>query len=119
VGSESVISHDSALAVYQLSDVTPVEMHVTAPRSASRRRAGIRLHFQVLAKDEITTYEGLRLTTVERTIADVAARGLADEQVTLAIREALERGLTTKRRLAAQALRRRGRARHIIEKLTQ
>jgi len=116
VGPQSVISHDSALAVYQLSDITPAEIHIIAPRSTSRRRRGIRLHSQALAADEITVYEGLRLTTVERTIADMAACGLADEQIELAIREAVARGLTTPRRLAEQASRRRGRTRHLIER---
>src|ERR1700719_3032365 len=41
-GPNSVISHDSALAVYGLSDVIPGEVHVTVPRSSSRRRPGIR-----------------------------------------------------------------------------
>ncbi|MBI4789282.1 MAG: type IV toxin-antitoxin system AbiEi family antitoxin domain-containing protein [Chloroflexi bacterium] len=43
-GNESVISHDSALVVYGLSDVLSSEIHITAPRTASRRRRGIRLH---------------------------------------------------------------------------
>ncbi|MBI5955785.1 MAG: type IV toxin-antitoxin system AbiEi family antitoxin domain-containing protein, partial [Chloroflexi bacterium] len=43
-GPRSVISHESALAVYDLSDVLPDEIHVTVPRSSSRRREGIRQH---------------------------------------------------------------------------
>ena len=43
-GPESIISHESALAVYELSDVLPTEVHVIVPRSASRRREGLRLH---------------------------------------------------------------------------
>ena len=47
-GPDSVISHESALAVYELSDVLPGEVHVIVPRTASRRRVGIRL-FQIAA----------------------------------------------------------------------
>ncbi len=37
-GPDSVISHESALAVYELSDTLPGEVHIIVPRTASRRR---------------------------------------------------------------------------------
>ena len=43
-GSAAVVSHDSALALYELSDALPAQIHITAPRTTSRRRSGIRLH---------------------------------------------------------------------------
>src|SRR5438105_5743568 len=43
-GPKSAISHESALALYNLSDVLPAQVHVTVPRTASRRRAGLRMH---------------------------------------------------------------------------
>lgn len=117
-GSNSTISHDSALAVYELSDVLPGEVHVIIPRTASRRRKGVHLHTNRITSDEITSREGLSVTTVARTIADVAARGLAEEQVQLAIQEALARGLVTKADLRNQAERHGGRAKRIIDKVT-
>jgi predicted transcriptional regulator of viral defense system len=36
-GPKSAISHESALAMYDLSDILPAEVHVTVPRTASRR----------------------------------------------------------------------------------
>jgi predicted transcriptional regulator of viral defense system len=113
-GLTSVVSHDSALAVYGLSDVLPGEVQVTVPRSASRRRPGIRLHTGNLRPDDITTREGLRLTTVPHTISDVARAGLAEEHVRQAVSEALRRGLTDSRSLLAEARRRKGRAALII-----
>jgi hypothetical protein len=73
------------------------------PRTASRRRPGIRLHTKRLSWQESTRYEGLPITTVQRTLLDVAAAGLADEQVQLAIRQAVRRGLVTKEGLLALA----------------
>jgi predicted transcriptional regulator of viral defense system len=113
-GPKSVISHDSALAVYGLSDIIPGEIHVTVPRSASRRRPGIRLHTGKLSPDDVRMREGLPLTSVPRTITDVAGAGLAEEHVRQAIREALRRGLTDTRSLLAEARRRTGRAAVII-----
>ena len=105
-GQDSVISHDSALAVYGLSDVLPAEIHVTMPRTGSRRRNGIRLHTKRLATDEITEYAGLPITTVPRTIADVIASGLGEELAYQAIREAVERGLVTEKTLLNYVARR-------------
>jgi predicted transcriptional regulator of viral defense system len=113
-GPEAVISHDSALALYDLSDVLPAQVHVTVPRTASRRRPGIRLHTKRLSPQEVTRCEGLPVTTVQRTLVDVCAAGLADEQVRLAIRQAVRRGLVAKEELLTLAAQRRGRIRHLI-----
>ena len=113
-GPNSVISHDSALALYELSDTLPAEIHVTIPRTGSRRRRGLRLHTQHLEADEITRRAGLPVTTAARTIADVAIAGMADELVRQAIDEAIHRGLVTRRALELQARRRKGRAAILI-----
>jgi len=113
-GPNSAISHESALALYELSDVLPGEVHVILPRTSSRRRRGIRLHTNKLSPDEITTREGLPVTTVVRTICDVSARNLPEEQVRQAIQEALDRGLVTREELLTQAKRHKGRARQMI-----
>jgi predicted transcriptional regulator of viral defense system len=98
-GPHAVISHDSALALYDLSDLLPDQIHVTVPRTASRRRRGLRLHTKHLVQEEVTRYEGLPVTTVLRTLVDVTSAGLADEQVQQAIQEALRRGLVTRESL--------------------
>ena len=116
-GSNSVISHESALALYELSDVLPGEVHVIIPRISSRRRSGIRLHTNRLRPDEITTREGLPVTTVVRTISDVAASDLPEEQVSQAIHEALDRGLINREELLTQAERRKGRAKQMIDSI--
>lgn len=79
-----------------------------------RRRRGLRLHTNHLEADEVTRRAGLPVTTPARTIADVAASGLADELVRQAIGESLRRGLVTRRALEVQAERRKGRAATLI-----
>ena len=116
VGDSAAISHESALALWDLSDILPGEVHVTIPRTASRRRPGIRPHTGVLEGNEITERDGVRVTTVERTIADVARSGLSDELVLQAIDEALSRGLTTPSRLGEYARTRGGRMRVLLER---
>jgi predicted transcriptional regulator of viral defense system len=114
---DSVISHESALSVYNLSDDLPDEIHVIIPRTGSRRRQGLRLHTNRIGKDEITICEGLPITTVERTIADVAFSGLAADQVQNAIKGAIYRGLTTRQQLIAMADRRGGRVMRIFSQV--
>ena len=115
-GTHSVISHESALTLYNLSDALPGEVHVIVPRQASRRRPGLRLHTNALRPEEITNRQGLPTTTAARTIADVATSGLAEELVVQAVQEALQRGLTTREALLAQAAYQGGRAKKIIHK---
>jgi len=54
VGERAVVSHESALLLYGLTDLLPAEIHLTVPRTASRRRAGVRLHTARLSNEEIT-----------------------------------------------------------------
>lgn len=113
-GPDSVISHHSALSVYELSDYLPSEIHVIVPRTASRRREDLQLHTHQIAEDEITRRAGLPVTTPARTIADVANSGLSREFVVQAVDEALQRGMTSEEELLNQAERRGGRAKEFI-----
>ena len=118
-GPNSVISHDSALAVYDLSDVLPSETHVIMSRTGSRRRDGLRLHTNKIDIDEVTRREGLPVTTPSRTIADVIANGLDRDLVRQAVEEALRKGLTTRAQLLEQADRREGRVKKIIQEFLE
>jgi len=113
-GKQGVISHESALALYDLSDVMPAEIHLIVPPTASRRHPGLRLHTNRLEPDDITTYQGLPVTTVPRTIAHVSAAGLADELVIQAVQEAIQRGLVTKKQMRELAQQQGGRTQRLI-----
>jgi predicted transcriptional regulator of viral defense system len=113
-GPRSVISHESALGVYDLTDALPAQVHVTVPRTASRRRKGIQLHTKAIDASEITTRDGLSVTTVLRTIADVAAAGLAEEFVVQAVHQAIDRGLIRPSELRNAREKYGGRAARII-----
>ena len=108
-GPESVISHESALSVYELSDIIPSEIHVIVPRTASRRGKGIKYHTNKLEEYEVTRREGLPVTTLSRTLADISKSGVPEEQVVLAIREGIEKGLVSFDMLRIEADKRGGR----------
>jgi predicted transcriptional regulator of viral defense system len=116
---DAAISHQSALELLDLSDVIPGSVHLTVPRARRRliRQPGVTTHTTTRPLDtgNVMTREGVRVTTPERTIVDVAASGTAPEQVIMAIRQAIDRGLTTPTRIRAVALTRSHRVRSIIE----
>jgi predicted transcriptional regulator of viral defense system len=116
VGPQAVISHESALALYELSDALPTAVHLTISPQMSRRHGALRLHTSHLSADETAWFGGLPVTTVPRTILDVAASGLAEELVVQAIHQALERGLVLADNLRAAAEHRGGRARHLVRR---
>lgn len=109
-----VFSHETALALYELSDTLPSQIHLTIPSQISRRHPDLRLHTSQLDRNEITQRHGLAITTVPRALADVIASGMAEEQVRLAALQAIERGLVSKASLQRYANKRGGRIARII-----
>jgi very-short-patch-repair endonuclease len=70
-GPGAVLSHRAAAALWGLRPSSSARIDVTAPRQLGRR-AGIRLRVSRLARDERTTVDGIPVTTVPRTLLDLA-----------------------------------------------
>lgn len=119
--SPAVVSHESALELYELSDVIPNAVHITLPRAkrGQRPRPGVRFHTleHSLGPNEIRRVAGVLATSPERTIVDSLESGAQPEQIELAVHQALERGLTTPRRLRALAAGRPMRVRAFVDRL--
>lgn len=109
------ISHESALALYGLSDVMPGLVHLTVPPDFRRRPPPAHvLHRSRLAEDEVTEREGIRVTTPGRTIVDAASDGTDPEQIEKAIRQAVDRALVTPEHIRVAAARARYRHRRSV-----
>jgi hypothetical protein len=115
----ATISHESALALFQLSDILPSQIHLTVPPSFRREPHAFKLHWATLSDEDVTTYEGLPVTTPARTIADAAAWGSDPEQVRLAARQAVQRGLATSHQLCAAIQRPRYRHRRAVQHILE
>jgi len=113
-GKNAVVGFQSALYVYELSDIIPDEIHLILPPTASRRRGGIRVHTTQLEPDDITSYEGLPITTVAKSIIDCAFANVGDEEVRLAILQSLRRGMTTREKLIKESKKRSGRVQELV-----
>jgi hypothetical protein len=71
-GPGAVLSHWSAAALWGLRSNARERIEVTVPH-ASRSSDPIRRHVSVVLADEVTTRNGIPITTVPRTIFDLAA----------------------------------------------
>ncbi len=108
VGAEgSTVSHETALDLHDLTDIIPPAIHVTVPRARRGLHppVGVTLHTTIepLSDDEVTIREGVRLTTAERTLLDVAEAGTEPEQVIQGIRTAIARGWVTPASIGSRA----------------
>jgi hypothetical protein len=90
LSANGTISHRTAGVAWKV--VSSPLLEVTAPRS--RRRPRIRIYCQRLEADEVTSMEGVPVTTVARTLLDLAAV-LSQHQVERAINEAEVRHLAS------------------------
>ena len=93
-GPGSVVSHDSALAVYGLGPAMSTVVHVSVPRRFRGTRPGVVVHVAPLTAGEMTVWDDVPVTSIVRTLTDAAAESdpaLAVE----AARDALHHGLTT------------------------
>jgi predicted transcriptional regulator of viral defense system len=106
--TDALLSHESALALLDLSDTIPDAVHLLVPRRHRGLRApsGTILHTRPDSEEIATVWrDGLPLTAPARTLLDVAER-VQPEQLSMAVRQALRRGLLTREELKEEAERR-------------
>ena len=106
-GRRGVLSHETALDLYELCDVNPSAIHLTVPSGFRTRKAVpeiYRLHRFDLDPAEVGWHEGIPIVTPERAILGGIEQGLGWQLIDQAIATARARGLITKqaaKRLAA------------------
>ncbi len=76
-GSGSVLSHCSAAELWRLRPISGRTIELTTPGSA-RPRSGTRRHAARIPVDEVTKERGIPVTTVPRTLFDLASVASAD-----------------------------------------
>lgn len=76
-GSGGVLSHRSAAALWGIRGQGSGPVHVTVSRRSTSSKL-IRRHLAALPDDEVTTHEGIPVTTAPRTVFDLAATSSVD-----------------------------------------
>jgi predicted transcriptional regulator of viral defense system len=117
-----VVSHDTALALYELAPSRSHEIHLTLPREHRPRTAqattAVSLHTTTvpLRRDEVASRFGVQVTSPARTIADVADIGGDPSVVLEATSRALATGLVSANELHTAISRSSTRVRQLVER---
>jgi predicted transcriptional regulator of viral defense system len=98
-----VVSHGTALGVHNIGEFEPPRIHLTVPPGFRMSNGALVLHRAELPEEDVEAGPGFRLTTLTRSLIDVAAEHADEDQLTRAIDEALARGTITRRQLRARA----------------
>ena len=100
---EGVYSHQTALSLYELSDLNPAKLHMTVPTDFRRNSEipGILvLHYADLPDGDVQTAQGFKFTRPLRTILDLIEAGTVEQRfIRQALRQAVDRGLITRQQI--------------------
>lgn len=91
---EACLSHETALAVRELSDINPTAIHVTVTRRRRIQRAGGEgyvLHREDLAPDQMTWWHQIPIVTIAVAISQCITSGVP----TYLVRQAIEQASAT------------------------
>ena len=94
---EGVFSHETALALHQLSDALPAKLYLTVPTAWRARRIkiarGLVLHYDDIVDVDREWRGPIQLTTPLRTIVDCSLGAVAPDLIEQAVRQGIRRGL--------------------------
>jgi predicted transcriptional regulator of viral defense system len=125
VPRRAVVSHDTALALYDLAPSRSHAIHLTLPRRcrprAPQSASAVALHTTTvpLRRNEVTNRFGVQVTSPARTIADVADIGVDPSVVIEATWRAVITGLVSPKELRAAVRRRSVRVRQLVARALQ
>jgi predicted transcriptional regulator of viral defense system/G:T-mismatch repair DNA endonuclease (very short patch repair protein) len=95
-GDSAALSHDTAAWLLGLIDRKPASIHITRPRTTKTPRSGIVVHRAKLDKRDVSAIHGLAVTTMPRTVIDMAAV-CGEEVVDIALDAAIRKGMSRQR----------------------
>ncbi|MCE5292459.1 MAG: type IV toxin-antitoxin system AbiEi family antitoxin domain-containing protein [Nocardiaceae bacterium] len=90
-----VLSHQSAANLYGLGDIRSDYIEISALKRIRIKDLDIHIHITQLRRDDWEIVDGIPVTTVARTIADLAAERIDGGHLASIVRDALERDLIT------------------------
>jgi predicted nucleotidyltransferase len=97
---KGVISHETAAALYEFGDLLPSKIHLTVPLNFRKRPAkSLVLHKANLGASEIEKRDDLPVTTPLRIVLDLARSHLDDERLFAVAKDAIKKGLVTRKEL--------------------
>ena len=98
----AAVSHETALAVYGVGELESPRINLTVPPGFRMSNDAVALHVADLADDEVEFRPGFRMTTLIRSLIDVAGDRADEDQLASALADALALGTITRRQLRAR-----------------
>jgi predicted transcriptional regulator of viral defense system len=96
-----VFSHETALALHDLSDALPSKVHMTIPASWRRRRlrvpVGLVLHYADIDDIDRMGFSAVPITSPRRTLRDCIEASVSPEIMRQAVLQARRRGLISEK----------------------
>ena len=105
--TQGVYSHETALQIYNLSDLSPSKLHLTVPvnfRRGSPIPDILVLYKATLKPSEWRTIAGYRVTTPTRTLFDMLCSDISKAVISQIVKEGISRGLFPKQKLKKYGL---------------
>lgn len=99
----AVVSHRSALSVHDIGEFESPRLELTVPPGFSARDSGVQLYVAELPAEDMLPRRGFRVTTVLRSLIDVAATQPDSDQLARAIEESINAGKVTARLLRSRS----------------
>lgn len=96
VGARGVLSHATALDLWEVCDINPGKIHVTVSQEHRPQRQipkAYTIHREDLVETEVTAIEGIPVVTLERAIHECATDHLGADLIEQAVRRGRETGL--------------------------
>lgn len=91
-GPKIVVSHESAAAIHGIGNLIPQADTFSATIRKQTSRTGIKiLSNQDIDRDDIANIDGLPVTCVEKTVADLAAQRVERDYLSIIVADALEK----------------------------
>lgn len=94
-----VLSHETALDLYELCDINPSKVHITVNgRHAPQRQDGemYKVHLENIELTDITRFEGIPIVTGRLAIEQCVRSGVAAKLISQSLTNGRERGAITK-----------------------
>jgi len=118
--AQGVYSFDTALNLYDVSDLMPAKLHMTVPKSfrrSSKIPAILVLHRENLDEKDYQTMKGFKVTTPLKTLKDILIQGqIEDHLIGQAANEFKRRGLITRKDAIALIQQAPQAAKHFLDK---
>lgn len=100
---QGVYSFETALSIYDVSDIMPAKIHMTIPKTFHRNSkipSVLVLHRNDLQEKDYQMMKGFRVTTPLKTVMDIlAARKVEEKLIQQAVSELYKRGLLIRKGL--------------------